>query len=470
MSSYITLDYLSPYIPTAAEMASARTLTYSVSAASMSALGYEREAVYSESGNYASLRDLFIINLTEGATYYIYSSSYFDPFILSLHDASGKFIAVDGGSSYGSDTITYIAPYTGVYYINASWDQGAASGHKFVYLSVNEDADTSKPIDRIQPTVTTFSPSDEAIGVNVAENIVVVFSEAIQRGTGNIVMKTAAGATVATYDATTSANFSISGSTLTINPSGDLSYGTGYRVEFALGTIKDLAGNGYAGSTNYNFNTLAEPVNQTFTGSATNESFTGGTGNDTIDGGSGTDIANFSGNLSAYTVTRIGSTITVQANFGTDGTDTLFNIERLQFSDKKLALDLTSNGNAGKALEFIGMMAHSLVHTPNVVGTILSIFDQGKTMKEVCQLAIDVGLTRDLAGSTSNLDLAKLVFRNVVGSEASAGNAEGLASYIQGNGGSMTQADFLATVAQLDLNNQHIGLVGLQQTGVEYII
>ncbi len=116
------------------------------------------------------------------------------------------------------------------------------------------------------------------------------------------------------------------------------------------------------------------------------------------------------------------------------------------------------------------MLAYGMVNTPTVVGTILSIFDQGKSMKDVCQLAIDVGLTRDLAGSTSNLDLAKLVFRNVVGSEASAATANELAGFIQGNGGTMTQADFLTTVAQLDLNNQHIGLVGLQQIGVEYVV
>ncbi|MDD2744456.1 MAG: hypothetical protein PHV02_19520, partial [Rhodocyclaceae bacterium] len=59
---------------------------------------------------------------------------------------------------------------------------------------------------------------------------------------------------------------------------------------------------------------------------------------------------------------------------------------------------------------------------------------------------------------------------NVVGSEADEGTANALAGYIQGSGGSMSQAEFLATVAQLDLNNQHIGLVGLQQTGVEYVI
>jgi len=52
----------------------------------------------------------------------------------------------------------------------------------------------------------------------VGSNIVLNFNEAIARGTGNIVLKTAAGVTVATYDAATSSNLSISGSTLTINP------------------------------------------------------------------------------------------------------------------------------------------------------------------------------------------------------------------------------------------------------------
>ena len=195
-------------------------------------------------------------------------------------------------------------------------------------------------------------------------------------------------------------------------------------------------------------------------GTAGNDQLAGDVG--AIDGLAGIDTVSYSGNRGSIAHNSNGT--------WTVGTDTLTNIERLQFADKKIALDLTPEGNAGKAHEFIGMMAHNLVNMPTVVGTILSIFDQGKSMKEVCQLAIDVGLTGNLAGSTSNLDLAKLVFRNVVGSEASAETANGLAGFIQGSGGSMSQADFLTAVAQLDLNNQHIGLVGLQQTGIEYII
>ena len=117
----------------------------------------------------------------------------------------------------------------------------------------------SNLIDTTAPTVTTFSPADEATGIAIGSNIVLSFSEAIAKGTGNIILKTSAGAVVATYDAASSTNLSISGSTLTINPSADLGYSTGYSVEFAAGSIKDLAGNNYAGTTTYNFTTAAAP-------------------------------------------------------------------------------------------------------------------------------------------------------------------------------------------------------------------
>ena len=122
--------------------------------------------------------------------------------------------------------------------------------------------------DTTAPTASTFSPLDEATGIAISSNIVLTFNEAIVRGIGNIVLKTAAGVTVATYDAASSTNLSVTGSTLTINPTSDLINGTGYKVEFAPGTIKDLAGNSYAGTTSYNF-TTATLVNSTPTGSVT---------------------------------------------------------------------------------------------------------------------------------------------------------------------------------------------------------
>ncbi len=105
------------------------------------------------------------------------------------------------------------------------------------------------------PTVLSTSPTGGTFGVGVADNIVFTFSEPIQRGSGNILFATAAGTVVATYDAASSTNLSISGSTLTINPSSDLGIFTSYQVEISAGAIKDMAGNSYEGESNYNFTT-----------------------------------------------------------------------------------------------------------------------------------------------------------------------------------------------------------------------
>jgi Ca2+-binding RTX toxin-like protein len=71
-------------------------------------------------------------------------------------------------------------------------------------------------------------------------------------------------------------------------------------------------------------------------GNAGNDSLTGGTGNDSLDGGLGLDTAVYAGLKSAYGITRVGAGYTVSG--GSDGTDTLTGIERLQFSDALLKL------------------------------------------------------------------------------------------------------------------------------------
>lgn len=167
---------------------------------------------------------------------------------------------IDGGA--GDDTVSYIGASTncsittttsGFTIVSAT--DGTDTLRNVEYAAFADRTITLANSDTTVPTISTFSPIDEATGIAIGSNITLAFSEAIQRGTGSILLKTAAGTTVATYDAVTSANLSIFGSTLTINPTADLAYSTGYKVEFAAGTIKDLAGNSYAGTTSYNFTT-----------------------------------------------------------------------------------------------------------------------------------------------------------------------------------------------------------------------
>lgn len=175
--------------------------------------------------------------------------------------------------------------------------------------------------DTTAPTVSTFSPLDAATGVAIGSDITVTFSEAIQRGTGNIVLKDAANNVIATYDAATSTNLSISGSTLTINPTSNLSYSTQYFVTFAAGTIKDLAGNSYAGTATYDFTTGAL-VGQTLTGTSSSNSLAGAAENDIITGLGGADTLLGGDGSDLYIMTLTADHTAAEINdTGVNGTD-----------------------------------------------------------------------------------------------------------------------------------------------------
>ncbi|MGV6808857.1 MAG: M10 family metallopeptidase C-terminal domain-containing protein [bacterium] len=77
------------------------------------------------------------------------------------------------------------------------------------------------------------------------------------------------------------------------------------------------------------------------TGNALDNVITGGAGNDQIDGGDGIDTVVFSGARNQYTIVSNETTIGVSAKSGNDGSDTLRNVERLQFSDQIVTLGET---------------------------------------------------------------------------------------------------------------------------------
>lgn len=84
------------------------------------------------------------------------------------------------------------------------------------------------------------------------------------------------------------------------------------------------------------------------TGNAADNILRGNGGNDTIDGGAGTDVAVFSGDFSNYTITESGGTVTVtHNNSGADGTDTLTNIEFIDFADKRYTVGTGELARAG---------------------------------------------------------------------------------------------------------------------------
>jgi hypothetical protein len=87
--------------------------------------------------------------------------------------------------------------------------------------------------------------------------------------------------------------------------------------------------------------------NDTINGGGGGDAITGGAGNDIIDGGAGGDMAVFSGTIGLY------STVTAASVSGNgEGTDTLSNIEVLQFSD---GFVLLASGSAGSPVDVSGL-------------------------------------------------------------------------------------------------------------------
>ncbi len=77
----------------------------------------------------------------------------------------------------------------------------------------------------------------------------------------------------------------------------------------------------------------------TMTGNAVNNVLTGGQGNDILDGQGGFDTAVFSGKFSNYTlIANASGGWTVKDGVGTDGTDSIVNIESLAFSDRTVSV------------------------------------------------------------------------------------------------------------------------------------
>jgi methionine-rich copper-binding protein CopC len=111
-------------------------------------------------------------------------------------------------------------------------------------------------VDTLLPTVTTFSPADDATEITVTDNLLINFSESVSLGSGHISLyKTSGDTLVETFDVSTSnllafGTVTNSNDYLSINPTADLDGSTEYYVQIDTTAIEDTAGNNYAGVTN----------------------------------------------------------------------------------------------------------------------------------------------------------------------------------------------------------------------------
>lgn len=190
----------------------------------------------------------------------------------------------------------------------------------------------------------------------------------------------------------------------------------------------------------------------------------GTTGNDSIDGGAGYDTLYLHVSRSSAALSP-GPNGSLQVSSPQSGVDTLVSVERLVFTDKRLAFDLAADQSAGMAVRLIGAAfdAPAIAANPGWVSEGLRLFDQGVKLLDVCNIVVE------LMGNPGNTDFVNTVYRNVVGMLPSADELQHFVGMLEGSGGNISKGQLLEIATLVDLNEANIGLIGLQTTGVEFI-
>ena len=199
-------------------------------------------------------------------------------------------------------------------------------------LTFSQLADIATVSDTTSPVISSFISSDLAIN----SNLDITFNEAIKSTVGTVNLYDARAKLIEVFDLASASNVSVSGSTITINPTKDFTYNRSYSLY--LYGVQDIAGNTIV-STSENFTTTntvttasayyvlsKTPDNLTYSGSAdftgignkNANTIQGGIGNDKLNGLAGADRLIGKAGDDTYTIDNTGDVVTENSNEGTD--------------------------------------------------------------------------------------------------------------------------------------------------------
>ena len=165
----------------------------------------------------------------------------------------------------------------------------------------------------------------------------------------------------------------------------------------------DLADNNTSAKANLTF-TIASSNN--LIGTDGNDRITPSAGNNAVEGGAGTDTAVYAGARANYTVAKDVNGYVVTDRVGSNGTDSLINVERIQFADGWMGLDV--NGIGGQAYR---LYQAAFDRAPDLAGLgyWIKYMDAGMTLNHVSELFIgDVEFKKMYEGANDHDFLIKL--------------------------------------------------------------
>lgn len=420
--------------------------------------------------------DMFRVTLTAGVTYRfdMMGSSGLDPYLVLYGTAPNyALIAYDDNSGSDHDARLFFTPSaSGVYYLAAS-DVAEASGAYGISAAM---------------------PADDYVGSTATSGRLAPTGSI---SFGNITARTDADYFALTLEAGAEVTLDLR-STGLANPFLRLLDGTGALLASdddtgaelnaqithtvaAAGTYYVAASDRDVGMGAYKLTALlrthidGSAAADTLTGSAGADTLAGGAGadrlggaqgDDILQGGDGIDTATYGSAAARFTVQRRAADwVVTDSTSGAsgEGRDLLYGIERLQFTDRGLALDL--DGAAGSVAKILGAVfgPDSLRQHPEYVGIGLQLADGGMAYEPLLQLALDARLGPNPAPAA----LVDLLYTNLAGAAPTDAVRDQYVALL--DAGTYTPLSLALLAAEHEINLANIGLVGLVETGLAFV-
>ena len=203
----------------------------------------------------------------------------------------------------------------------------------------------------------------------------------------------------------------------------------------------------------------------TLNGSGLNDTFALAVGNYNVNGVGGLDAVTVSQPSSKFTVnpSALGYTLTSK-----DGQSVynLNSVERVVFSNEKIAFDVAGTSNAGEVAKILGaVFGAAAVGNATYAGIGLSFLDGGMSYENLMNLAISAALP---GARLTNKAVVDLLFTNVVGFVPTVDQAKPYLDLLDNHTFTIAQLGVIA--ADSSFNTNQIGLTGqLLQTGLHYV-
>ncbi len=336
---------------------------------------------------------------------------------------SGTLSGTIGGFTLGSFVKVNDTTYTATFTITSGATDVASSDDIPVNLTMTDSAgnvtgayttaisQNNDGIDSNLPTLSSLSPADNATDISVSTNLTITLDENIAKGTGNILIKKTTGDVLVETIDVTSGLVTISGATLTINPTSNFDVNTQYYIQIAATAITDTISNSYVGitdTTSWSFTTTQGTLS-TLTGITIEQGSTNNSTKVTYTPQTGNSLRYMYSNSSITTPTYGDSLPSSAVNY-TSGTDILY----AEVSKYLIIYEVDASSKIVGFKQYFLTSSHINIPTP-ITGTItkVSVPDQlvdintSKFVESNGTQVIDINLSQYFTNTSSYSYLKK---------------------------------------------------------------